>query len=130
MTAHVCADCGLLHDIPVPAAGPDPSVEIARINAERDKYVARVSARMQRDELDTAEDIAETETEATVAAAAVEGQIIAATLDDGQDEEAEPDPVVIEAPAVDDEIVDEEPPPPADDHSPVPPKKSRGLGFW
>lgn len=130
MTAHVCSDCGLLHDMPAAPAGPDPSIEIARINADRDKYVARVQSRMNRDELDTAEEIAETETDATVAAALLEGEVIAAGLDSDAPAEEEPEPVVIEAPVVDDEVVTEEPPPAGESHSPHEPSKKRGIGVW
>ena len=132
MTAHVCPECQMMHDTPA-AAAPNPEIEIARINAERDKYVARVQARQVRDELETDEAIAETETEATVAAAAVEAQIIGAALGDGQADETEPEPIVIDAPAIDETVVDDDAPPPADEHSPHEPReprKSRGIGFW
>lgn len=128
MTAHACADCGMLHDTPT-APGPDREVEIARINAERDKYVARVNARQVRDELETDEAIAEIETEATVAAAAVEAEIIGAALDTDAPPAPEPDPIVIDAPVIDDEP-DDEPPPADDDHQPHAPRKARGLGMW
>ena len=132
MAAHVCPECGLMHDAVTPQESE--AVTLARIAKEQAVEVAKIQARQERDYNESREKIAETEGEATVGAAEAEAGVIAAVLtaDDGQaeEEEAEPAPVIVDAPEIDDEEIDEEAPPAADDHQPKPPKKPRGLGFW
>lgn len=123
-----CPDCGTPHECEgQAAAGPVPEVEIARINAERDKYVARVSARMQRDELETAEDIAETQAEASIVGDVAAAEIIAAEAEAGAAEETG-EPIVIEVPdaPAEPEPAAEEPPV----IEPTTPKGKRGGGYW
>lgn len=123
-----CPDCGTGHECEGQAGtGPAPEVEIARINADRDKYVARVSARMNREELETAEDIAETEAEASIIGDVASAQIIASEPA-GETAEATGEPIVIEAPAAETE------PEPSTEEPPViesaPPKESKRGGYW
>lgn len=125
-----CPDCGTGHECEAGTGGrTDPAVEIARINADRDIAVARLGARMQRDELATAEEVAEVQAEAEVTAAVAEAEVVAAAIEAGI--EPGPEPVIIDAPAA---IADAEPddaPPPAEGSVPPEPKaKTAGLGFW
>lgn len=128
MAAHICADCGLLHDMP---AAPEESdqVKIARINREADYKIAQLSARQDSDWNETRVEVAEIEAEAQVEAAVVEGEIIAAALE-ASDVEAEP--IEIVAPDVITTVdTDIEQAPPETDGSPVPTEsKPRGLGMW
>lgn len=123
-----CADCGTGHECEAESrSGPNPDIEIARINADRDKYVARVTARMARDELDTAEDIAETQAEAEIESAAAEAEIVAAAVEAGIEPEPEPEPVIVQEVAAEPE---EEMPPREDHHMPSAPAKPRSyFGF-
>ena len=119
-----CPDCGTSHECETEAArGPIPEIEIARINADRDKYVARVQARMGREELETAETIAETEAEAEIVSSEAAAEIIAS--EDEPEETGEP--IVVEtAPAPEPEPEPEMVPPVAEPHRAAP--KSRG--WW
>lgn len=123
-----CPDCGTGHDCTAQgAAGPDPTVEIARINADRDKYVARVSARMQRDELETVEDVADTEAEASIVGDIASAEIIASGPGAAAAGETG-DPIVIEAPAPEPEPEPVTEEPPVVESAPAHGKKSGG--YW
>lgn len=123
-----CPDCGTGHDCTASAAaGPDPSVEIARINADRDKYVARVTARMNRDELETIEDVAETEAEASIVGDVASAEIIA-SADTAAAVEETGEPIVVQVPdaPAEPEQVTEEPPV----IEPATPKGGKRGGYW
>ena len=130
-----CPHCGNETELVI-GAGPaaaetvNAEVEIARINAERDIAVAKITARQDRDWNETRLAVAEVETDATVAAAEVEAEIIAAVTSDPAPD-PDPDPVVIDAPVAIADDVDDDAPPPADG-SPVPEenRKSVGFGAW
>ena len=124
-----CESCGTPHECAAEAAaGPDPQVKIAQINADRDKYIARVGARMNTEELETAEDIAETEAAADVASAAAIAEVIVGT-DTPEDTGETGAPIVIEAPEPEpDPGPDVEPPP--DMHVTPPRETKRGGGYW
>lgn len=132
MTAHACTECGMLHDAPVSTESAE--VAIARINAESALAIAKLQARTDVHQVDTIteaeQEIAEIETGAIVAAAAVEGEIIAA---EGDTDPAPtgPDPIILDAPApVADDEPEDELPVADDEHQPTEPRKSRGLGMW
>lgn len=129
MAAHICVDCGLLHDMP---AAPEESdeVKIARINREADVRIAQMSARQDRDWNETRVEVAEIEAEAQVETAVAEAAIIGAALEASDVPEAEP--IEIIAPdLVQDVDVDVDEAPPPTDGSPVPAEsKPRGLGMW
>ena len=123
-----CPDCGNPHECTAETErGPNPEVEIARINADRDKYVARVTARMQRDELDTAEDIAETQAEASIVGDIAAAEIIAAE-DPAEAAPETGEPIVVDVP---DAPAPEEP---AAEEPPVvetrAPRESGKGGYW
>lgn len=123
-----CQDCGTGHECESETArGPVPEIEIARINADRDKYVARVSARMQRDELETVEDVAEIEADASIVGDIASAQIIAS---ESPEETGEPlgEPVVVQVPdaPAEPEPAMEEPPV----VEPSPPKGKQSGGYW
>jgi len=128
-----CSECGTDHHVEDRAAeaAVDREIEIARIQAQRDVDVARINARLARDELETAEAIAETEADAQVESAAAEAEIIAAVLDSGDQEQ---EPVIIDAPPVDEpepDPTDDAAPPPVEDHEAADDKpRKRGLGMW
>lgn len=125
-----CQHCGseVDHEVnPVEQAARD-QVEIARINAERDVAIARLQARMQREELDTVETVTETESDAQVAAAEVEAEIIAAAIESTSTDEAAP--LVIEDPGPVEEPADEMTPPEVDEHEHHEGRKRVGLGLW
>lgn len=126
-----CADCGTGHECEAETAhsGQPPEVEIARINADRDKYVARVQARIAREELDAAEDIAKTEADAEVGAAVAEAAVVAAVIESGTESDPETPPVIAGAPDPEPEP-EVEPPPVADVPEPRERRASRGLGLW
>ena len=129
MTAHVCADCGLLHD--TPAQQESEAVAIARIQADSALAIERLRARTDRHivetEAEAAEEIAETEAEASIVGDVASAQIITA---EGVGETAEPtgEPIVIEAPAApaEPEPVTEEPP--AVETTPA--KGGKRGGYW
>jgi hypothetical protein len=129
MAAHICQDCGLLHDMP---AAPEESdeVKIARINREADVQIAKVAARQDRAELETAEAIAETEAGAAVEVAVAEAELLGAAIEGGIEEQ--PEPVIIDAPEAVAEEEPEDAPPPAAEGSepPAPARKTIGLGAW
>jgi len=127
-----CPDCGAGHECEAQAAATrtDPGVEIARIQADRDVTLAKLGARQQREELETVQEIAETEAEADVIVGVAQADAIAAEL--GAETTEEPE-VIIDAPPVDAEPeADVEELPPVDG-SPVPDaaaRRARGLGMW
>ena len=130
-----CPHCGNETELVI-GAGPaiaetvSAEVEIARINAERDIAVAKITARQDRDWNETRVAVAEVETEATVAAAEVEAGIIAAAV--ASDPEPEPEPIDIVAPAIVSDVdTDIEDAPPENEGSPVPETKSKtSFGMW
>lgn len=125
-----CPDCGTGHDCEVEAGTrTDPGVEIARINADRDVAVARLSARMQREELETVEEVAEVQADAEVEAAVAEAEIVGAAIEGGI--APEPEPLIIDAPtAIADAGPDDAPPPVEGSPEPEVKHKPRGLGAW
>jgi hypothetical protein len=129
MTAHVCGDCGLLHD--TPTATETPEVAIARIQAETQLKIEQLRARTDRHivetEAETAEEIAETEAEASIVGDVASAQIIASEPAAAAAEETG-EPIVIEAPApeAEPEPVTEEPP--VVETTPARGKKSGG--YW
>ncbi len=131
-----CPDCGTGHECEAQApAGESPEVAIARINAERDIAVAKLQARMAREELAIVEEVAETEAEAEVGAAVAEaaGMAAAAEVIAGTDAEPEPEPepFVIDAPQqIVEDVHDDAPPPAEGSPAPEPQRKRTGLGVW
>jgi hypothetical protein len=132
-----CTHCGgEVEHVPEVAAVAETvtaEVRIAEIEAQRDIEVARINARVVRDELETAEEIAETEADAQVATAVAEAEIIGDALAEGVPgpEPDAPPPVII----ADDGPDDPEPdaPPPVEPGSGEPETRTRkaaGLGFW
>lgn len=130
-----CPECGVNHhaDDEAAAAAVDRELEIARVQAQRDVDIARINARIQRDELATAETVAETYAEADVATAAAEAELIGAGIAAGIEPEPDPQPIVVTATDDDDQADDLEPPRGDEAGSPVPdPAKPahRGIGMW
>jgi hypothetical protein len=125
-----CPDCGTGHDCEAGAEGrTDPGVEIARINADRDVAVAKLQARMQREELETVEVVAEIEADAEVESSAAEAEIVGAALEGGV--EPQPEPMVINAPEAIAESGPDDAPPEVEGSAPPEPKhKASGIGFW
>ena len=126
-----CSDCGTGHDCEVDT-GPgrtDPSVEIARINADRDVAVARLNARIAREELATVEEVAEVQADAEVEAAVAEAEVVAAAIGSGAVDE--PEPIIVNAPSAEADVEPEDAPPPVEGSEPPATKhKSIGLGAW
>lgn len=124
-----CPNCGneVDHEISPEERAIRDAVEIARINADRDIQIARLQARQQREELETAEHVAETEAEAEVGAAFAEAEVLATTLEAGVTEE-EPAPVIVDAPA--EEPEDDMVPPEAEHEEHREGRKRVGLGVW
>ena len=119
-----------MHDAVTPQESE--AVTLARIAKEQAIEVAKIQAKQERDWNETRTEVAVIESGAMVEAAEAQAEVVGAVLaaDDGQADEGEPEPIVIDAPAVA-EQVDEETLPPADDtHSPTEPRKPRGLGMW
>ena len=126
-----CPDCGTGHDCEDEAEGrPNPDVEIARINAERDVAVAKLAARQEREALETVEEVAEIQADAEVESAVAEAEVVAAAIEGGA--VPPPEPIVIDAPVInDDDQQAEDAPPPAEGSEPPAPKhKAAGLGMW
>lgn len=131
MAAHVCQECGLMHDAVTPQESE--AVTLARIAKEQAIEVAKIQAKQERDWNETRVEVAAIEGDAEVGAAEAQAEVVATVLgaDAEPADEPEPDPIIVDAPVIDDEETSDDAPPPADDeHSPTPPKKSRGLGFW
>lgn len=129
-----CPECGTPHECNAEGESrTPPEVEIARINADRDVAVAKLTARMNREELGTAEAIAETEADAQVDTAEAEAEVIGAILAEGGGGEPEPatPPIMIDAPVdVSQEADPEELPPAEGSPAPEPERKTRSLGMW
>ncbi len=125
-----CPDCGTGHDCEAGTEGrTDPAVEIARINADRDVAVAKLAARQAREELETVEAVTEIEADAQVEAAVTEAEIVGAAIENGG--APEPEPVIIDAPVInDDDQATEEPPDREGTPPPEPKHKAAGLGMW
>jgi len=128
-----CPDCGTGHDCTAEAAAaPNPEVEIARINAERDVKVAQIGARESREMNDHFEAVAEIEADAQVETAIAEAEVIGAAIESGAVAEESAEPVIIDVPPAADDGGDAEELPPAEG-SPAPEpakRKSIGLGAW
>ena len=121
---HYCSACGQTHG---GQAVTDPSIEIARINADRDIAVARLQARQARDGNETAVAVAEVEGDAQVGAAEAVAEVIAA--------ETAPEPVIIEAPEPEpepdlDELEESEPPENDGPAATPPPATKKRKGWW
>jgi hypothetical protein len=129
-----CPECGGDHHAGErqEQTAADREIEIARINADRDINVARINARVIRNELDTAETIAETEGEAQVETAAAEAAVLGEILNATGDQE--PEPLIIDAPPAPEpepDPTDDAAPPPAEHHEDDDDKpRKRGLGMW
>lgn len=128
-----CPDCGTSHECEAQAQGrEDPQVAIARINAERDMAIAKITARQEQQWNESREAIAEIEADTAAEVAVAEAEVLGAILaTEGGDGEG--DPVIIDAPPVD--AGDPEPdagdlPPVEGSPVPAPVRKSRGLGMW
>src|SRR5271156_3705190 len=111
-----CPNCGepLDGSLRVVADVDDAAVKIARINADRDIEVARISASLGRAELATEEVVAELETAVAPAVAAGEAAVLGAVLGAQGDAEPEPEaePVIVnDGPEV--AVVEDDAPPPA-----------------
>lgn len=107
----------------------DREVEIARINAERDIEVAKIAARQDRDWNETRVEVAEVEAAAEVASAEATAEVIAAVIEG--DAAPDPEPIIIDAPIVNDDQDDTEELPPAEGSpAPEPQRKNTGIGFW
>jgi len=131
MAAHICQDCGLLHDMPAPPEESD-EVKIARINREADYKIAQLSARQDREWNEARTEIAEIEADAQVESAVAEAEIIGAALEASDIPDVEPIEIVAPDMVTDVDIDNElEDAPPETDGSPVPEtSKPRGLGMW
>jgi hypothetical protein len=129
MAAHICQDCGLLHDMPTAPEESD-AVKIARIEAESARELARISARQDKDWNETRVEVAEIEADAEVEAAVAEAELLGAAIEGGIEEQ--PEPVIIDAPEAVAEEEPEDAPPPAVEGSepPAPARKTIGLGAW
>lgn len=129
MTAHVCTDCGLLHDMP--GAVEDAAVAIARIEAENRLAIAKLETRTDRHIADTEAEtdvvVAEMFADAEVETAVAEAEVLGAAIEASDTDPAE----IIVPPAEPVEEAPEDAPPPAEG-SPVPSGKrgSSGLGYW
>lgn len=134
MTAHVCADCGMLHDAPVQTESAE--VQIARIQAESALAIAKLTARAE-------SHVAEVEAETQVEVAEVQAEAVVVALqaeEEAPEEEAVEDPGMMSAPVVIAQDIDagneedETAPPKAEEHQDEDevdkPRKSRGLGLW
>jgi len=133
-----CPHCGnetpgLIPVAPPVAEAVSSEVEIARIQAERDIAVAKISARQDANWNETRVEVAGIEAAAEVGAAEATAEAVAAVIEAGTDTGDEPGPpVVIEAPdgADEDQGDDDELPPAEGSPIPEPKRKSTGLGFW
>lgn len=132
MSAHVCQECGLMHDAVTPQESE--AVTLARIAKEQAIEVAKIQAKQERDWNETRVEVAAIEGEAEVGAAEAQAEVIGAVLaTDDEPAADEPEPIIIDAPAINDVGLDEpdDALPPADDvTTPRAPGKSRGLGMW
>lgn len=131
MSAHVCQECGLMHDAVTPTESE--AVTLARIAKEQAIEVAKIQAKQERDWNETRVEVAAIEGEAEVGAAEAQAEVIGAVLADGDEPPAaEPEPIVIDAPSITDvgEIDEDAVPPASDAPQPTAPSKPRGLGFW
>jgi hypothetical protein len=128
-----CPDCGEGHDCTaVTGNREDPTVTIARINAERDVKVKQIGARQDHDWNEARVAVAGIEGEAEVEAAIAEAEVIGAAIEAGVVSEESAEPVIIDAPPPADDDGDAEQLPPVGG-SPAPgPASSKhiGLGMW
>lgn len=130
MSAHVCQECGLLHD--TLATPVDPAVEIARIEAENRLAIAKLQARSDERVAETlAEadvDVAQAETEAVLDV--ITADAILGEADEAVAEEAA-EPVVIVQDVDQEQEQPEVPAPMPEEHEPHhETRKRRGLGAW
>lgn len=133
-----CPNCGadLANPLGSPAAEIEAAeVKIARINAERDIEVARISARQDKDWNATRLAETEMETDAELVAATTAATVMGDVLDTVAEGGGEEAPEIVNAPVADasDEEVADAPPPPVETEGsepPAPAKKSLGIGAW
>jgi acyl-CoA reductase-like NAD-dependent aldehyde dehydrogenase len=126
-----CTDCGNGHDCTAESreSAESDEVKIARINREADVAIAKLAARVQRDELATVEEVAEVEADAMVEAAVAEAEVVGAAIEAGI--EPEPEPVIIDAPeAIAEDEPDDAPPEVEGSEPPAAAKRKVGLGAW
>lgn len=126
-----CPDCGTGHDCEAEAVvtAIDREIEIERLRTKRDIEVARISAGVQRDELETAESIAETQAEAEVISAVAEAEILGDAIEGGIQDA--PEPLIIDAPGPPpDDTAADAPPEIEGSEPPEPARKTVGLGMW
>jgi hypothetical protein len=131
-----CPGCGNEVEQPVIIAAStgaeavNAEVEIARINAERDIQVAKITARQDRDWNETRVEVAELETAAEVASASAEAEVIGAILatdpEPAEDTEPEPEPLIVTEPPADDGL---DLAPPESTHRSSEPKSGGGWSF-
>jgi len=132
MTAHTCADCGLLHDGPV-APAESEAVALARIAKEQAIEVERIRAGAVRAEAAATVEVAHEQARGQVDAAEAEAELLGDAIEASAGSDDAPEPIEVIAPDVTDveEETDAEELPPADDSpAPAAPAKPRGLGFW
>lgn len=94
-----CPDCGNPHECTAEGAvsrAAHVELEIARVNADRDIRLARIGARQDREALDSAETIAETEAGAEIVSSVAAAEIIAGEETGEAAETGEP--IVVEVP--------------------------------
>lgn len=124
-----CGDCGAGHECEGQAPpGTSDAVRIAEINRDRDIALARLGNRAERAALETAEEIAEVEADATVDAAVAEAEVLGAAIEASDTDPAE---IIVAPQAVAEDETVEDAPPPAEGSEPPPAKSSKlGLGAW
>lgn len=104
------------------------AVEIERIRADKEIAIARLQARSVREELETAENVAEVQAEAEVESAVAEAELVAVAVEAGMEPEPEPEPVMIQV--AEEETDGDEMPPREEHHVPSAPRQSRSyFGF-
>jgi hypothetical protein len=120
---HYCSACGEIHGGP---AGKNPEVEIARIQAERDIEVAKLSRAETREVVEGAIEQTEIESAAAVDEAVVKTEV----LEELAAPEPEPEPVVIVSNEAEGDP-EPEPEPEADLPEPGPPPEPAGkANVW
>jgi cell envelope opacity-associated protein A len=128
-----CPECGTDHHLAerlereAEKTETDREIELARINAKRDVEIARITAGAAKDVAD-----AEATEEVAHAEGVVDGmhEVLEAQQPPAPEPEADPAPVVLNAPIVDAPVDEhEDAPPVADAREQSEPKKA-GLGMW
>jgi hypothetical protein len=127
MGPHHCSACGQMHG----GEGRDAEVKIAKINADRDIEVARISRGEWQHNADVEAETEIAVTEMETAAGVQEAEALAGALSGTP---AEPEPVIVDVPAPDVEPeVGSSIQPRDDDESsdgPPPPEKKSSLSYW